>query len=155
MIYPLLLNDLPTVTESCDINMFADDTEIDSATKPECSAELESNVNSDPCRVKQYFDINRLSVNVEKCEFMLIGTNQSIAKMDDVRIHINNEPLKHVPVAKYLGMYIDSNLKWDDHINNIIPNILANIGILRSLRKLVIVLFGIFIMLNPTSITEM
>ena len=85
--------------------MFADDTEIDSAAKPECSAELESNVNSDPCRVKQYFDINILSANVQKCEFMLIGTNQSIAKMDDVRIHINNEPLKHVPAAKYLGMY--------------------------------------------------
>ena len=38
--------------------------------------------------------------------FMLIGTNESIAKMDDVRIHINNEPLKHVPAAKYLRMYI-------------------------------------------------
>ena len=124
--------------------MFADDTEIDSAAKPECSAELESNVNSDPCRVKQHFDINRLSVNVQKCEFMLIGTNQSIAKMDVVRIHINNEPLKHVPIAKYLGIYIDSNFKWNDHINNMIPNILANIGILRYLRK--IVLLGIFIM---------
>ena len=37
--------------------------------------------------------------------FMLIGTNQSIAKMDDVKIHINNEPLKHVPAAKYLRIY--------------------------------------------------
>ena len=35
-----LLDDLPTVTESCYINMFADDTEIDSAAKPDCSAEL-------------------------------------------------------------------------------------------------------------------
>ena len=31
---------------------------------------------------------------------MLIGTHQSIAKMGDVRIHINNEPLKHVLMAK-------------------------------------------------------
>ena len=56
--------------------------------------------------------------------------------MADVRIQINNEPLKHVSVAKYLGMYIDSNLNWDDHISNMIPKISAKIGFLRSLRKI-------------------
>ena len=117
--------------------MFADDTEIDSAAKPVCSAQLESNINSDLCKVKQYFDINKLSINVQKCQFMLIGTHQSIAKMADVRIHINNEPLKHVSVAKYLGMYIDSNLKWDDHINSMIPKMSSKIGILRSHYQIV------------------
>ncbi len=34
-------------------------------------------------------------------------------------------------------MFIDSNLKWDDHINNMIPKITAKIGILRSLRNIV------------------
>ena len=51
--------------------------------------------------------------------------------MVDVIIHINKETFKHVSVAKYLGMYIDSNLKWDDHINNMIPKISAKIGVLR------------------------
>ena len=58
------------------------------------------------------------SLIVQKCEFMLIGTHQSIAKMADVRIHISNEPVKHMSVVKYPGMYIDLNLKWDDHINS-------------------------------------
>ncbi len=40
-------------------------------------------------------------------------------------------------LSKYLGMFIDSNLKWDDHINNMIPKISAKIGILRSLRNIV------------------
>ena len=106
LLFLLFLNDLPTITESCDINMFADDTDIDSAAKPECSVELESNVNSDLCKVIQYLNINRLSLNVHKCEFFLIGTHQSIAKMADVKILTNNEPLKHVSVAKYLGIYI-------------------------------------------------
>ena len=34
-------------------------------------------------------------------------------------------------------MYIDSNLKWDDNINNMIPKISTKIGILRFLRKIV------------------
>ncbi len=55
-----------------------------------------------------------------------------------MRIHINNEPLNQVTVSKYLGMKIDSNLKWDDHINAIMPKISSKIGILRSLRKIVL-----------------
>ena len=96
------LNHLSTATESCDIDMFADDTEIDSAAKSECSAELASNVNSDLNKVKQYFDISMLSRNVQKCKFMIIVTHQFIVKMADVIIHINNESLKHVYIASTL-----------------------------------------------------
>ncbi len=52
-------------------------------------------------------------------------------------IHINNEPLHKVTISKYLGMFIDSNLKCDDHTNNMIPKIPAKIGINRSLRNIV------------------
>ncbi len=34
-------------------------------------------------------------------------------------------------------MIIDSNLKWDDHINKMIPKISVKIGILRSQRNIV------------------
>ncbi len=68
---------------------------------------------------------------------MLVETYQSLAIVLDIKIHINNEPLKQIIASKYLGMKIDSNLKWDDHINAIIPKISSKIGILRSLRKVV------------------
>ena len=48
---------------------------------------------------------------------MLIRTRQSIAMIADVIIHINNEPLKHMVVAKYIEIYIDAYIKWDEHIN--------------------------------------
>ncbi len=54
---------------------------------------------------------------------MLVGTYQSLDKVPNIRIRINNEPLKQINVSKYLGMNIDSNLKWDDHINAIVPKI--------------------------------
>ncbi len=53
------------------------------------------------------------------------------------QIHINNEPLRQVSVAKYLGMYIDENLRWDHHIDTLVKKILYKIGILRSLRNIV------------------
>ncbi len=77
------------------------------------------------------------SLNIPKYEFMLIGTYQSLAKMPELSIHINNGPLHKVTISKYLGMFIDSNLKWDDHINNMIPKISAKICILRALRNII------------------
>ncbi len=137
LLFLLFLNDLATIPQSCETNMYTDDTEYESASKPEDYKELESTINNDLYKVKEYFDTNKLSLNVPNCEFMLVGTYQSLAKVLDIRIHINNEPLKQVTVSKYLGMKIDSNLKWDDHINVIIPKISSKIGILRSLRKIV------------------
>ncbi len=48
-------------------------------------------INIDLHRVKEYFDTNKLCLNVPNCEFMIVGTYQSLAKVLDIRIHINNE----------------------------------------------------------------
>ncbi len=66
---------------------------------------------------------------------MLIGPFQSLTKIPDIHVHIDNKQFNQVTVAKYLGMFIDSNLKWDDHINQLVPNILAKIGILRNPKE--------------------
>ncbi len=68
---------------------------------------------------------------------MLIETYQSLSKIREMSIHINNEPLHKFTISKYLGMFIDSNLKWNDHINNMITKFSAKIGILRSLKNIV------------------
>ncbi len=68
---------------------------------------------------------------------MLIGTYQALKKILNINVHINGEPINRVSVAKYVGMYIDENLKWYVHIDKIIPKITAKISILRSLRNLV------------------
>ncbi len=111
LLFLLFLNDLPAVMETCTTSMFADDTEIEDTCKPEDQSTLENNMNSYLSRLKSYFDTNRLSINVTKCEFMQIGTYQPFAQMPNIMIHINNEPLKKVSIAEYLGMYIDENLK--------------------------------------------
>ncbi len=69
--------------------------------------------------------------------FLNVSSCQSLAKMLEMSIHINNEPLHKVTISKYLGMFIESNLKWDDHINHMIPKISPKISILRSLKNIV------------------
>ncbi len=117
--------------------MYADDTEMEDSCKPEDSIKLETNLNSDLSRLKEYFDLIRPSINAAKCEFMLIDTYQALKKILNINVHINSEPINRVSVTKYVGMCIDENLKWDVNFNKIILKISAKISILRSLRKLV------------------
>ncbi len=70
LLFLLFLNDLPTVTESCEINMHTDNTEIVSASNPDCPEELENNHNSDLHKISEYFNNNRINLNVPKCGFM-------------------------------------------------------------------------------------
>ncbi len=70
--------------------MFADDTEIDTAEKPECHEDLQNNLNADLHKIKDYLNYNRFSLNIPKCELMLIGTFQSFAKMPDIHVYIDN-----------------------------------------------------------------
>ncbi len=58
----------------CETTMCEDDTEYMSALKTEDYRELETTINNDLYRVKEYFDTNKLGLNVPKCEFMLVGT---------------------------------------------------------------------------------
>ncbi len=71
----LFLNDLPTIPQSCETTMYADNTECESASKPEVYKELETTINNYLYRVKEYVDTNKLSLNFPKCEFMLGQTH--------------------------------------------------------------------------------
>ncbi len=135
LLFLLYINDLPKIAQNCSVNMYADDTEIEDSCKSEDSIKLETNLNSDFSRLKEYFNLNQLSINVAKCEFMLIGTYQAFKKILNINVHINGEPINRVSVTQYVGIYIDENLKWYVHIDKIIPKMSAKISILRSLRN--------------------
>ncbi len=93
---------------------------MDNEKTPEEFDNLQKSINDDLSCLKTYFDDNRLSVNVDKCDFMLLRTYQALRKIPSPQIHINNEPLRQVSVAKYLGMHIDENLHWDHHIDTLV-----------------------------------
>ncbi len=75
---------------------------MEDAFKPEDSIKLKTNLNSDLSRLKEYFNLNRRSINPAKCEFMLIGTYQALKKILNINVHINGKPINRISVAKYV-----------------------------------------------------
>ena len=88
---------------------------------------------SDLKKLNDWFITNKLSLNIKKTKCMFICPkhlkNDQITppKLNNIHIELVNE-------YKYLGLYIDSDLKWIAHINHVKSKILPIIGILKRLK---------------------
>ena len=52
--------------------------------------------------------------------FFLIGSRQRLSTLErNPQIEINKFPIKQVSTSKSLGVHIDGNLSWENHINEI------------------------------------
>ena len=142
LLFILYVNDLPEVPEMCLSNMFADDTEIEYATKPAELSTMETTLNQDIMKLDSYFTANKLSLNIDKCSFMMIGTRQNLTNCNEVNLKIGTNPIEQVSVTKYLGMYIDDSLSWNIHIDQLVKKVAPKIGILKRLKPI----------LNPSSL---
>ncbi len=105
LLFTLYLNDLPNVLKHSDNNMYADDTALTYASKS--TTNLEKNINEDFVYLKEYFVINKLSLNIQKCKFLTVGMQQCLAKFKDVNIKIDEIDIVKVTTSKYLGFIID------------------------------------------------
>ena len=80
-----------------------------------------------------WFRANKLSLNVAKTNYMLFTySSQQIDPQID--IHLANSSIKRAKCAKFLGIYIDEKLKWDEHIYNMNKKISKSFFAIRKAR---------------------
>ena len=65
---------------------------------------------------------------------MLLGTSAKTSKINHINVVINNCAVENVNSFKYLGVNIDANLKWTDHISNFCRKMCNCHGILRRIK---------------------
>jgi len=131
-LFILYVNDMCNVSDVLKCILFADDTNLfytGNNIDDMCnvmSSELE--------KLNLWFKVNKLSLNVKKTNFMLFS--QKRAK-NDLRIAIDNHNLDRVEVTKFLGVYIDSNLNWLEHIAHVKKKIAIGLSVLHRVKGIV------------------
>ena len=130
VLFLIYVNDLPNFAPSATATLFADDTTISVSDK-----------NFDICIGKLQFDLemfskwtlsNRLSVNVAKTEALIFSNR--LFHTENANVAMNSQILEFGTNCKYLGVLIDQNLKFMEHINYILEKLSRNTGILYSIR---------------------
>ena len=135
------MNDLPLAVKEADITMYADDTSLSKGFKT--TNELKEQLVPAFRKVYEWLKCNKLSLNVLKAEFMMMGTSRKLSNlsidssMTPLKLILNNYKIRRVKKTKYLGMIVDDSLTWEDHIDYITLKIDRCIGIIKRVRQFI------------------
>jgi len=77
---------------------------------------------------------NKLSINIDKTNFTIFTPLRRDKDLSNVKLYLNGIPVSYAKCVKYLGVYIDEDLKWSDHIAYVCNNIKKYIGIFHKIR---------------------
>ena len=137
LLFLLYINDLPSCLNSTKPRMFVDDTNISSSGN--CIDDVENAVKSDLQNLRKWLMANKLSLNVAKTEFQIIGTKQNLKNIlgQKPNIHILDCPIKQVVQCKSLGVILDENLSWKSNTNAIRKKISSGIYALKRKKPFV------------------
>jgi hypothetical protein len=109
--------------------LFADD--ISTLISAKTYAELQLKIDSDLRLIFDCFQKNKLVINYQKSNYMVM----ECPKKDlNLLVNLGQNNLKRVNETKILGVIFDSDLRFDNHINNICKSISNRISFLSRLR---------------------
>ena len=130
LLFILYANDLPDNLSTVTCIMYADDITLFYSAKSLQTVEpcLQKCINETITWLKS----NKLAVNPSKSNSMLIGTRQRIKKYT-LNISINDCTVKFTNTFNLLGVIIDNNLSWKDHIIHISKKLSSKIGLIKRL----------------------
>jgi len=133
ILFLIYINDLPNISKKLKIFLFADDTNI--YLESDNLKTLETDMNIELVTLFDWLCVNRLSLNLSKTNFVLFhSTNKP---KYGLTIKINNTEIEQKQVIKYLGVLIDSQLTFRQHITEVKKKIARAVGILYKLRPFV------------------
>ena len=108
---------------------YADDTEIYLSFKPNSSTSQEDAVHSMECcieKIRRWLIQDRLLINDDKTEFMIIGTLQQLCKLQAMNIKVGSSEIRPSSSrVRNLGCCLNPNLHMCDHITNVCKTVTA------------------------------
>ena len=131
-LFILYINDICKVSNILNFVVFADDTNIFCAG--ENLQQLLEVVSVELGKLKLWFDLNKLSLNLKKTKFMIFG-NKNIPLNTLVELKINNVKLERVYENLFLGVIIDHQFSWKPHIKHVRSKVARSVGVLGKAKE--------------------
>ena len=137
LLFFIYINDLPNCLNEGLPRMYADDTNISMQSND--LSDLENLMNAELANLKTWLEANKLSLNIGKTEYMIIGSRQRLSTFDNynLKVCVDNDQINRVVKSKSLGLTIDENLTWKCHIDDITKKFSSGIGALKRIRDFI------------------
>ena len=125
----IYINDL-TYTSDLNVTLYADDNVLPLAHKN--IDFLQKSLDQNLQKVDRWLKNNQLSVHVEITKFLLFTKSKNT-----LDVFIKGSKIEKTKSIKYLGILIDDELRWHEHIDFVANKLSAANGVLCKLRRYV------------------
>ena len=126
LLFLVFVNDLHRNLEYCHDIQFADDTTIYKGHRS--MRYLKWCVETDLKNVSDWFRSNKLTLNASKSVYMIFSRHDQ----KDLSIKLGDIELPRVSSTKFLGMWVDENLNWNEHLSKLKTKLKRNLTLLKQ-----------------------
>ncbi len=135
LLFITYINSLPEALDGFMTFLYADDTAI--LTTANNIDQISSNLDNALHLSADWMKSIKLSLNVAKTKCMLIGTSQRLNNAVIPDVKCNGSTIERVDSFKYLGVYLDKNLKFNVHADYVRRKIFSKMKALAKTRQFV------------------
>ena len=120
-LFLIYINDLASKLTTLHPIFYADDTNLffDSKNLNDHIDEI----NSDLLSLTKWCKTNKLTINFEKCSYIILKNPQNKFLFNHSNLLLNNKPIKFANQVTFLGVKIDPNLNWSRHISDLLSQL--------------------------------
>ena len=97
--------------------------------------DIEKILNSELQNLVTWFKANKVSLNIEKTNFILFQRKAEMFPNKNTDLYMDNFKINQIQYTKFLGVTVDSKLTWKNHIAEIENKISKNIGVISRASK--------------------
>ena len=134
LLFLIYINDLPSTSSILHFVLFADDSNVFASHRS--YHELLLTVNRELLLVADWFKANKLSLNLTKTNYILFCSRRKSSPQQKGNIQIDNVDIPQVTSVKFLGVYVDQHITWNNHIEQIAKKIAKNVGVISRISYL-------------------
>jgi len=132
LLFLIYINDLNYAIKFSLVHHFADDTNLLIIT--DNLETLTEQMNQDLQSLWHWLNANKISLNASKTEYVLFRHPTKKLNNDLVKLYIGGYLLSEKNTIKYLGVHVDSDLKWNTQVNNTAGKLRKANGIISKIR---------------------
>lgn len=138
ILFILYLADIQEQILHCKYHIYADDVQVYISCNP-CDVDSTiDKLNKDLARIATWSNNNCLLLNPDKTKYLIFGSNHQLAKLNTpLNIRIRNQPIERVYEARNLGLCMDSELRFEKHVNDNIRNCFYKLKVLYKMRPFI------------------
>ena len=130
LLFLIYINDIVKISPILNMILFADDTNLFISGKN--LTETVTTLNQELCKLSNWFKVNKLSLNVKKTNYIIFrNKSKKIGKIPEI---VYNWKINSVTSSKFLGVIINENLTWTDHIETIKKKVSKNVGLIKHMK---------------------